>query len=385
MSLSQKVSEVFRKEFSKEPKVYSSPGRINLIGEHTDYNNGFVLPAAIDKAVYIAIAPSGSDKGKWISVDFNETVEIDPKDLAHKKEHWANYIQGIVEQFQKRGNTIAVFDCVVAADLPVGAGMSSSAALEACVAFALNEMNGSKYDRLELAKLCQRSENEFIGVHCGIMDMYASLFGKADHIIKLDCRSLEHEYFPLVLDEYELVLFDTNVKHSLASSEYNVRRQQCEEGVSIIKRSNPSVESLRDVSKMILEHHGFELPELVYKRCKYVIEENERLISACAALLKNDLATFGTLMYASHNGLQNEYEVSCDELDFLVDAAKADREVLGARMMGGGFGGCAINLIKKDKVQSFYNGLAGPYQKKFNKPLTMHEVSIGEGTHLIQS
>lgn len=385
MSLAEKITVRFREIFNRQPLVYTSPGRINLIGEHTDYNNGYVFPAAIDKAVYIAISPSAEKTSRWVSVDFNEEAAFDLDNISSSTHHWANYILAVVQQFKKRGHHITAFDCVVAADLPVGAGMSSSAAFEACVAFALNELNGLNYGRLELAKICQRAENEFIGLQCGIMDMYASLFGKADHLIRLDCRSLEHEYFPFELKDYELVLLDTNVKHSLASSEYNTRRKQCEEGISVLKKYDTGVSSLRDVSRELLERYQGELSPLVFKRCMYVVEENERVLAGCEALLKHDLIYFGRLMYGSHNGLQNEYEVSCEELDFLVDAAKKNPDVAGARMMGGGFGGCTINLVKKGKAETWFNKLAPVYHGQFNKPLTHYEVKIGEGTRRISS
>lgn len=385
MSLNRTVEEVFLKNFGKKPQVYRSPGRINLIGEHTDYNNGFVLPAAIDKSVYVAIIPSDDKLSKWISIDFNETVEIDLSSIVYQKEHWVNYIFGIVDQFQKKGHKVAPFHCVVAADLPVGAGMSSSAAIEACFAFALNELNQYGYDRHQLALLCQKSENEFIGLRCGIMDMFASLFGKKDHIIRLDCRSLEYEYVPFVLDEFELVLFDTNVKHSLASSEYNVRRQQCEEGVRLLQHYDSSIQSLRDVSKEFLLQHQSALSHLVLKRCSYIINENERLLQACEALLAKDFSTFGKCMFASHEGLQHQYEVSCSELDFLVNEAKKHKEVTGARMMGGGFGGCTINLIQNGFAAEWYSHLSLLYEQQFNKPLSKYEVKIGDGTRLIQN
>ncbi len=385
MSLVHKVQEIFHKNFNTQPQFYRSPGRINLIGEHTDYNNGYVLPAAIDKSVYIAISPSTDKLSKWVSVDFNEKIEIDLSTIAHQKEHWANYILGIVDQFQKKGHTVVPFQCVVAADLPVGAGMSSSAAIEACFAFALNEMNQFGYDRHQLALLCQKSENEFIGLQCGIMDMFASLFGKKDHIIRLDCRSLEHQYVPFILEDYELILLDTNVKHSLASSEYNVRRQQCEEGVHLLQQFDSSIQSLRDVSKELLQQHQSSLPELVWKRCHYIISENERLLQACDALLKNDFITFGKLMYASHEGLQNQYEVSCSELDFLVHEARKHTEVIGARMMGGGFGGCTINLIQKGFTEMRFPDLSVLYEQQFGKPLTSYKVKIDQGTELIHT
>lgn len=380
MSILDEVLTTYQQHFREEFRLYRSPGRINLIGEHTDYNNGYVLPAAIDKAVYIAMGKSDGVSGKWISVDFSEDVDTDLQDIKPVTQHWANYILGIVDQFRKRGHSIPAVNLVVAADLPVGAGLSSSAALEAAVAFALNDLFEFGYSRLELARICQQSENEFIGVRCGIMDMFASLHGKKDHIIRLDCRSLAFDYVPFKLTDYEVMLLDTNVKHSLASSEYNLRRQQCEEGVAILKKYDSSIESLRDVSIAFIKEHKEELPPLVYQRCLYVVEENERLLNACSALHKEDFVSFGQMMFGSHDGLQHQYEVSCEELDFLADAARQNKDVLGARMMGGGFGGCTINLVKKTAAVDWYHQLAPVYQQRFGKPLTMHEVHIGEGT-----
>lgn len=380
MPILNEVLTEYQQHFNEEFRLYRSPGRINLIGEHTDYNNGYVLPAAIDKAVYIAIGKSSHTSGKWISVDFKEVIDTDLQHIKPVMQHWANYILGIVDQFQKRGHSIPAVNLVVAADLPVGAGLSSSAALEAAVAFALNDLFELGYNRLDLARICQQSENEFIGVRCGIMDMFASLHGKKDHIIRLDCRSLAFEYVPFKLTDYEIMLLDTNVKHSLASSEYNLRRQQCEEGVAILKKFDNNIQSLRDVSSDFIKEHQEDLPPLVYQRCLYVVEENERLLNACTALLHEDFVSFGQMMFGSHNGLQHQYEVSCAELDFLAAAAKENKEVLGARMMGGGFGGCTINLVKKSAAKAWYEQLAPLYQQKFGKPLTMHEVHIGEGT-----
>lgn len=374
-----KVRTKFEQEFATKPRIFSAPGRVNIIGEHTDYNQGFVLPAAIDKAAYLAIGPAEGGKGKWISADFNEEVEIDFSSYTKHEKGWVNYLLGVVGQFKQAGKEVPAFNAVLSADVPIGAGLSSSAALESVTAFALNEMHGFGLDKLELARLAQRAENEFIGLQCGIMDMFASLHGKEGQVMKLDCRSLEFEYFPLELGQYKIVLFDTGVKHSLASSEYNIRRQQCEAGVKVMQQHYPEVRSLRDVTTKMLEEHKPDIDDVVYKRCYFVIEENKRVHKACEALKMGSLDTAGQLMYASHLGLQNDYEVSCRELDLLVKLVQDETFVLGARMMGGGFGGCTINIIHQDAVQTLVEKIAPIYKENTDIQLQAYEVVTGDG------
>jgi galactokinase len=381
------VKQVFIENFSQEPMLVRSPGRVNLIGEHTDYNGGFVLPAATDKAAYLAIYAADAEKGTWISIDMNEKVEVDFDVIIQMPNHrWANYILGVIEQFQKRGIKVQPFNCVMAGDVPIGSGMSSSAALESAVSFAINEMNQVGLDKKQLAKLAQQAENEFIGVNCCIMDMFASLHGKENNVMRLDCETLEFQYFPLNLGDYKIVLFDTGVKHNLVESEYNLRRQQCEEGLAFFRKHfEDSFKNLSQVPLAWLQASRSQLNPVVYNRCQYVIEENQRILSACEDLQAGNLADFGIKMTATHEGLRNLYEVSCQELDFLVDAVWHETSVLGSRMMGGGFGGCTINLIKADKIDELYDRLSVSYKKETGIELKMYSVITANGTSLIYS
>lgn len=383
MQLSENVKKIYQQAFGDAPKVFASPGRINLIGEHTDYNNGFVLPAAIDKAIYLAIGKAEGTMGKWISVDFNETVEIDFNEIKHHNVQWVNYVLGMVQQFQLRGHHIPAFNVVLASDIPIGAGLSSSAALECVTGFALNEIHQFNYSLKELAFVAQQAENQFIGLQCGIMDMFASLHGKEGSVMRLDCQSLELVYFPLQLNDYKMVLLDTGVKHSLASSEYNIRRVQCEEGVALLKQLHPEITSLRDVDVEMLELHKDLLSPMVYKRCKYILQENARVHQVCALLDKGLLHEAGAIMYASHNGLKNDYEVSCPELDLLVDLVKDSPYCMGARMMGGGFGGCTINIIHKNHISALVDKIHPIYTASTGKKIQLYEVITGEGSREI--
>ena len=333
-----KIQEKFKAMFGDGASLFASPGRVNLIGEHTDYNLGFVLPGAIDKAIYVALKPNDGTVCRVYSLDYDETVELD---LHGEKpsQQWACYVYGVCQEMEKRGALILPFDMAFGGDVPLGAGLSSSAALESAVGFALNETYGLGFDREQLAKIGQMTEHNYVGVRCGIMDQFASLFGEAGHVIRLDCRSLEYKLEPFDPQGCRVVLFDTQVKHTLASSEYNVRRAQCEAGVAVVLRHVGGVESLRDVTADMLDTYKGEMDEVVYRRCRYVVDENQRLLDACAALEKGDYVTFGQKMNGSHEGLSRQYEVSCDELDFLADIGHRTDGVLGARMMGGGFGG----------------------------------------------
>jgi galactokinase len=380
MQLSENVRKIYQQAFGDAPKVFASPGRINLIGEHTDYNNGYVLPAAIDKAIYLAIGKAEGTMGKWISVDFNETIEIDFNEITHHDVQWVNYVLGMVHQFQLRGHHISAFNVVLASDIPIGAGLSSSAALECVTGFALNEIHQFKYTLKELAFIAQKAENQFIGLQCGIMDMFASLHGKVGSVMRLDCQSLELVYFPLQLNDYKIVLLDTGVKHSLASSEYNIRRLQCEEGVAVLKQLHPEITSLRDVDVDMLEKHKDLLSPMVYKRCKYILQENARVHQVCTLLDKGLLHEAGAILYASHNGLKNDYEVSCPELDLLVDLVKDSPYCMGARMMGGGFGGCTINIIHKNHISALLDKIHPIYTASTGKKIQLYEVITGEGS-----
>ena len=377
-----KIPNQLRQFISADTTVVRSPGRINLIGEHTDYNEGFVLPAAIDKAVYVTVQKVTGTKLYLHSVDFNESVEINVSDIKPVFGHWSTYILGVIDQFLQKGQDVPGLKFSIYGDVPLGAGLSSSAAVECAVAFALNELLKPGFSRKELALMAQAAEHQYAGVKCGIMDQFASLFGKKDHVIRLDCRSLEYEYFPLELGEYEIVLFDTMVKHSLASSEYNIRRSQCEEGVMLIGQNYPSVHSLRDATLEMVNECIGEF-ETAHRRCKYVVEEIDRLQKGCEDLQAGDLIAFGKKMFATHDGLSKEYEVSCKELDYLVDYVRNSPAVIGARMMGGGFGGCTINIIAKDRVEELVANLSAAFKKDMGKELKHYLVNIEDGTSVI--
>lgn len=379
------VKSVFIEHFGYPPALMAkSPGRINLIGEHTDYNLGFVLPAAIDLCAFVAVAKRNDNIIRLFAKDLDEKHEIALDSLVPVENHWSAYVLGVVDQLLKSGKSLTGFDLVLTCDVPVGAGMSSSAAVESATAFALNELFGLNLDRLDLVQLAQKAENEFVGVKCGIMDMFASVMGKDAQAIQLDCRDLSFQYFPLNLDDYKIVLFDTGVKHSLAGGEYNLRRQQCEQGVATLQQRFPDVQSLRDVQLSMLDDaFKTSVTNIVYKRCQYVIEENMRLEQGCAMLLQNDIKGFGDKMYGSHKGLSELYEVSCKELDFLVSLAKEEESIAGARMMGGGFGGCTINLVKADAVQDLYDRFSQAYQSTIGKELKMYVTVPSKGAELI--
>jgi len=379
------VENEFRKLYNEHPLVVRSPGRVNLIGEHTDYNEGYVLPAAIDKAIYFAIAPRGDVRCRIHALDLKEVFDFDLSRLESSARGWPNYLTGIVDQMIKGGRRLRGFHCAFGGDIPIGAGLSSSAALETGFAFALNSLFELNIDNLSLVRLAQQSENEFVGVRCGIMDQYANIFGEQNSVIRLDCRSLESRLYPFNFSSVSIVLFDTGVSHSLASTEYNLRREECAEGVRVIRRAFPRVTHLRDVnSAMIHEFEGEMKPE-IFRRCKYVIEENERVLHAATALEQNDLSTFGSLMNSSHEGLRDDYEVSCVELDFLVDAVKSSPNVYGARMMGGGFGGCTINLIENDEIERINAQVAEKYGRRFGVGLKTYVTEISAGTHVVNA
>lgn len=386
MSYQTNIYQVFKTTFGQEPSLVRSPARINLIGEHTDYNQGFVLPAAINKELIFAVAPNHENHFRFIAYDFNDRIEV-PAHLPHtalQKHTWVNYLLGVIVQLQKLGHTVPPFDCIFGGNIPNGAGLSSSAAVECGLVLALNEIYHFNLTKLEIVKLCQKAENEFVGVKCGIMDQFANTFGQQHQVILLDCRSLEYRYFPLQLDGYQLVLLDTGVHHSLASSEYNTRRAQCEEGVSILKKYELTINSLRDVSLDILEKYKSDFDEVIWKRCSYVIQENKRVLDFCKLIEQNNIIAAGKLMFASHQGLQHDYEVSCEELDFLVDISANDSDVVGARMMGGGFGGCTINILKKEGLECFLEKSKQAYLMCFQKELKHYVVNISEGTSLVK-
>ncbi len=383
MELSNKIKKKFKELFNEEPLIVRSPGRVNLIGEHTDYNYGFVLPAAIDMAVYFGISSRSDKLCTLFASDMNESYEFSLDKLLYSDRVWPNYLIGIVDQLIKRGYKLSGFNCVFGGNIPIGAGLSSSAAIEAGLAFALNHLFNLGIDKLELVKISQKAENEFVGVNCGIMDQYINLYGEDSKALRIDCRSLEHEYFPFDYKNISIVLFNSNVSHSLASSEYNQRRKECSIGVDIIKREVHEVESLRDVSAGLLNEFQNKIDPTIYRRCKYVIEENTRLLKACDALKIHDLNTFGSLMYQTHKGLSNDYEVSCKELDYLVDLTLNIPKVYGARMMGGGFGGCTINLIENEAIDEVSKYVTENYKNKFNLQANTYITKISGGTNII--
>ena len=378
--MQQAIITKFKELYGQEPLLFRSPGRVNLIGEHTDYNEGFVLPAAINKEIFFAITPNNTDTIKLYSFDLEEQATYSLQSINRTETSWANYLLGVVAQFQEADLKVKGFDLVFGGNVPIGAGLSSSAAVECGLAFALNHIFGFNLDRFTLAKMAQKAEHEFAGVRCGIMDQFASLFGKKEHVVKLDCRSLEYKYYRFDMSHYRIVLCDTQVKHSLALSEYNTRRQECETGVTILHKYYPEVKSLRDATIAMLEKHQHEFDPVVYKRCKYVVQENARVEEACESLYNGDLQTFGKKMYASHHGLQHDYEVSCPELDFLVKQAKQHEAVTGARMMGGGFGGCTINIVSIDALDDFTARMSAAYQQQFNVPLKTYIAEIVDGS-----
>ncbi len=378
MSMVNEIADIFHQKFSEEPLIVRSPGRVNIIGEHTDYNEGFVLPASIDKAIYIAVSPRADKTIQLYSTDFNESLEINLTEIKPVK-GWATYILGVADQLLKRGHDINGFNLVLSGDVPIGAGLSSSAAVECATVFGLNELFSLSIEKTDMVRIAQKAEHVYAGVMCGIMDQFASMFGKEDSVIKLDCRSLEYEYKPLQLEGYKLVLFNSNVKHTLASSEYNTRRQQCEQGVAWIKVNHPNVNSLRDATVEMLEPLAL-IDKIIYNRCKYVVEENQRVPDSCDDLERGDLHALGKKMFRTHEGLSKEYEVSCKELDHLVEAVKDNPHVLGARMMGGGFGGCTINLVKEEAIDELIAGVAIDYQKNMQRELIAYAVTTGEGT-----
>ena len=367
-------------DFTSELTV-ASPGRINLIGEHTDYNNGFVLPTAIDRKIYFEFRKNGlPSKCRIYSETFKTYAEFDPQDLSKSDASWKNYIFGVVDEIQKRGKTIGGFDCIIKSELPIGAGISSSAALECGLASGLNELFSLGLKPLEIVRLSQSAENNFVGSNCGIMDQYASVMSKKGHLILLDCGSLEAEYIPADFKNCKILLLNTNVEHNLAEGEYNTRRRECEEAVKIIQKSYPEVQSLRDVNFEMLEKAKNELSEKNYQRSFYVLKENERVLLATEAIKSGDIAEFGKLMYESHEGLQHQYEVSCTELDFLVDHSRNKEFIYGSRMMGGGFGGCTINIIEEKEIPSYVQEVSKAYKEKFNIELDAITVVPSEGT-----
>ena len=376
--MKEKIQEKFKSLFGKEGVLYAAAGRINLIGEHTDYNGGYVFPGAIDCGIVAAILPNGTDKVRAFSLDYDEMAEFGLREEDKPAPAWARYIFGVCRETIKRGGKVAGFDTVFAGDVPLGAGLSSSAALESCFANAINELNGNGIDKFELAKIGQSTEHNYCGVKCGIMDQFASIFGQAGSLIRLNCKTLEYKYFPFNPTGYKLVLLDTCVKHELASSAYNRRRASCENAAAAIRKNHPEVEFLSDAKRVWLDEVRAEIPEEDFLRAEYVIGEVQRVLDVCDALERGDYETVGEMMYQTHFGLSRLYEVSCPELDFLNKLARKC-EVTGSRVMGGGFGGCTINLVRDELYQGFIDTAVREFTAKFGHAPKVYDVVISDG------
>jgi galactokinase len=382
MSLVDTVRAQFIERYKKAPLLVIAPGRINLIGEHTDYNEGFVMPAAVDREIVFAVAPNSTDQFNCYSIDFDTSFSFRANELKSGGQ-WYNYLMGVVSGFQQRGLPLSGVDCVIGGNIPTGSGMSSSAALCSGIGFALNEIVKSNLSRLDLARIGQQAEHEFAGVRCGIMDQYASLFGQKDSALLLDCRSLTHEYVPVNFPGVQILLVDTKVKHTLVSSAYNDRRAACEEGVKAFQKINSGIHSLRDVNTDNLPTLQKLVSTDVFTKCKFVVEEIDRTQRAATFLKLNDVKEFGKLMFETHWGLSHFYEVSCPESDLLVTLAEEfPKDVLGARQMGGGFGGCIIHLIRNEAVEKYSLKVREKYVVTFKKEPDFYSVALKEGVHL---
>ncbi|MCZ6676437.1 MAG: galactokinase [Candidatus Poribacteria bacterium] len=385
------IHQRFQHHFGSEAQlIVHAPGRVNLIGEHTDYNDGFVLPVAIDKYVSIAARSRGDRRVVLHALDFNQTCEFSLDDIrpSQGNDAWSNYPKGVAHFLQRANQPIPGLEAVISGDVPIASGLSSSAAIEVASALAfLNvgpdtpfEMDGS-----ELAALCQRAENQFVGVNCGIMDQAISLLGKANHALFLDCRTLDYERVPLCLADFSIVVCNTKVQRELTSSEYNKRRAECEKGVEHLRQWFPSISALRDVSLSDFRKYEDGLSLRTRKRCRYVIEENERVLRAVDALKAGDLQVFGVLMNASHIGLRDDYEVSCKELDAMVEIAWANKDVIGARMTGAGFGGCTVNLVRRDAVEELVDGIQTEYPQRTGIEPEIYVCNVGDGAFIESS
>jgi len=383
MAMKEQIKEKFQSLFGEGGQIFASAGRINIIGEHTDYNGGYVFPGAIDKGIMAEIKLNGTDKVRAYSLDYNEQVEFGLNEEDKPAQQWARYIFGVCRETIKRGGTVKGFDTVFAGDVPLGAGLSSSAALESTFAFALNELFQNGIDKFELAKIGQSTEHNYCGVNCGIMDQFASCFGKKGCLIRLNCKTLEYKYFPFDPQGYKLVLVDSCVKHELAGSAYNKRRESCENAAAAIKKNHPEVDFLSDAKRVWLEEVREEIPEEDFLRAEYVIGEVQRVLDVCDALERGDYETVGEMMYQTHFGLSKLYEVSCEELDFLNKLARK-MDVTGSRVMGGGFGGCTINLVKDELYQPFIDAAKEQFTAKFGHEPKFYDVVVSDGARRVE-
>jgi galactokinase len=374
------LKKEFQSKFGSKPRIFRSPGRINIIGEHIDYNNGFVMPAAIDKEIMVLMARSSRSESRLWAYDLEEGITFSPENYHDVALGWASYLVGVFDQLKKAGHHPGMVDCVFAGNIPPGAGLSSSAALECATLAAYCAIFNIDMNQMARVHLAQRAENEFVGVNCGIMDQFASVFSKKGEVIKLDCQNMNFTSYPLQLNGFQLVLVDSMVSHSLASSEYNIRRQQCEQGVKVLQKAGLDVVSLRDVTRKQLDQYASLMEPVIYKRCKYVVDEIARVQKAAVALENNDLRSLGSLLYETHVGLSTEYEVSCTELDFLVDFTRHNPSVLGSRLMGGGFGGCTLNLVASEEVSAFYEQVVDEFNREYSKIPNVYMVRTADGT-----
>lgn len=366
--------------------LIKSPGRINLIGEHTDYNDGYVLPMAIDKSIYLKLRKNGTKSRCTIkSKGFDSILIADLYSLNSGSEGWHNYVLGVLYELQLFTRGLKGFDCVIETDIPVGSGMSSSAALECGLAYGLNELFDLRLDYWQLINLCQRAEHNYVGTKCGIMDQFASIMGKKDNAMLLDCQSHDFEYIPATLEPYVILMLNTNVSHNLAASAYNTRRQESASGLKTITAHFGVENSFRNITLQMIDECRNDLGELFFRRCCYVLEENHRVLKAAEALKRNHVIALGELLYESHEGQRMKYEVSCPELDFLVEFSKSEPLILGARMVGGGFGGCTVNLIHESAVNQFLDKVSRAYMLKFGIELSHFTTVPSEGTSLLNN
>lgn len=387
MANAASVSELYKRSFGTDFQLFRSPGRINLIGEHTDYNLGYVLPAAIDKAIYMAIGARSDDTVELLSADFDYTHSVSLDDVQPAWKLWPNYILGVIAEFKKAGKFMRGFNIVFGGDIPLSAGMSSSAAICTGAAFAINTLFDCGYSKLELAKLAVAAEHNYLKVRCGLMDPYVNLFGKENALVKLNCKTEEHEYIPFNNDAIEIVLFNTGVRHNFIklASVFDERRMQCQAGLDILQRHNPAIETVSQANKALLDALIKPYDESVYRRCLYVVEETNRVEAVSKAFISGDFMAAGRHLYAGHDGLKNLYEVSCEETDFLVEHVKQLNNVLGARMMGAGFGGCTINLIVSGTSEEVVANVKAAYKERFKKDLKVYHTSIGNGTEELKA
>ncbi|HEV2378778.1 MAG TPA: galactokinase [Terriglobia bacterium] len=384
MKQAAELAQRFKARYGGDARVFRAPGRVNLIGEHTDYNDGFVMPAAIDFYTWAALAPRSDRRLTVYSENLAESAQFDLDNPHPARRHWSDYVCGVALNLDQAVRGLRGADMLILGEVPIGSGLSSSAAIEVSAGFGLLQNSGTEVDRVELAKLCQQAENEFVGMRCGIMDQFVSCCGHAGNALMLDCRSLDYKLLPLP-PQVSLVICNTMVRHELATGEYNKRREECEAGVRQLAKSLPHVKALRDVTPADLDRHGRDLPELIFRRCRHVVSENARVIDAAAALERADLAVFGKLMRESQRSLVEDYQVSCAELDLMVELAVGARGVVGARMTGGGFGGCTINLVENAYVDDFRSSVARGYETRTGRVPEIYVSTPAEGATEVQA